>query len=63
MAEKTKAGKAKKRILMTLLIVLGLLAVLAAGFVVIFDVPHWQRLDPDRLHALAQTSTLYDADG
>ena len=63
MTDDKKAGKTKKRILIALLVVLGMLAVLAAAFVVVFDVPGWQRLDPDRLHALAQTSSLYDADG
>ena len=63
MTDEKKAGNTKKRILIALLAVLGLLAVLAAAFVVVFDVPSWQRLDPNRLQALAQTSSLYDAGG
>ena len=63
MTETNKAGKTKKRILIALLIALGVLGALAAAFVVIFDVPGWQRLDPGKLHGLSQTSSLYDADG
>ena len=50
----------KKRILITAGIVLAVLALLAAGFALVFDVAHWQRLDPKKLHALAQTSSVYD---
>ena len=43
--------------------VIALLAAAVLAFVLVFDVAHWQRLDPQRLHALAQTSTLYDRNG
>ena len=42
--------------------VIALLAAAVLAFVLVFDVAHWQRLDPQRLHALAQT-TLYDRNG
>lgn len=53
----------KKKIIVALSVAAAFLAVCVLAFVLIFDVPHWQRLNPDRLHALAQTSSLYDADG
>ena len=53
-------SKTKKRILIAAGIALAVLLLLAAGFVIVFDVPHWQRLDPQKLHALAQTSSIYD---
>lgn len=53
----------KKKIIVVLSAAAGLLAVCVLAFVWIFDVPHWQKLDPEKLHALAQTSSLYDADG
>ena len=56
-------GKKKKRILIGLSVLIILLLASAAAFFVVFDVPSWQRLDPSRLHGLAQTSSLYDADG
>lgn len=56
-------GKRKKWILIALLVFLGLILALAAGFYVVFDVPNWQRLDHDRLRRLAQTSSIYDGDG
>ena len=43
--------------------VIALLAAAVLAFVLVFDVAHWQHLDPQRLHALAQTSTLYDRNG
>ena len=50
-----------------LLIALGVTAAAAAAgclaFILLFDVPSWQRLDPAKLHGLAQTSSIYDADG
>ena len=56
-------GKKKKRILIVLSVLIVLLLASAAAFFVVFDVANWQRLDPARLHGLAQTSSLYDADG
>ena len=56
-------SKRKKRTLIGMSVLLVLLLALAAAFFVIFDVPNWPRLDPSRLHALAQTSSLFDADG
>lgn len=56
-------GKRKKRILIVLSVLIVLLFASAAAFFVVFDVANWQRLDPSRLHGLAQTSSLYDADG
>ena len=56
-------GKRKKRILIVLSVLIVLLLASAAAFFVVFDVANWQRLDPARLHGLAQTSSLYDADG
>lgn len=56
-------GKRKKRILIVLSVLIVLLLASAAAFFVVFDVANWQRLDPGRLHGLAQTSSLYDADG
>lgn len=56
-------GKRKKRILIVLSVLIVLLLASAAAFFVVFDVANWQRLDPSRLHGLAQTSSLYDADG
>ena len=56
-------GKMKKRILIVLSVLIVLLLASAVAFFVVFDVANWQRLDPGRLHGLAQTSSLYDADG
>lgn len=42
---------------------LGTLIVLTAAFFLIFDVAHWQKLDHSKLNALAQTSSIYDAQG
>lgn len=56
-------SKKKKRILIGLSVLAVLLLASAAAFFIVFDVANWQRLDPSRLHGLAQTSSLYDADG
>ena len=56
-------GKSKKRILIGVSVLVVLLLVFAAAFFIVFDVANWQRLDPGRLHGLAQTSSLYDAGG
>ena len=53
-------SRGKKRILLAAGIMLAVLVLLVTGFVLIFDVAHWQRLDPRKLHALAQTSSIYD---
>ena len=34
-----------------------------AAFYIVFDVPNWQKLDASKLSALAQTSSMYDAQG
>ena len=53
-------SRTKKRLILAAGVALAVLLALVVGFVVVFDVPHWQRLDPQRLHALAQTSSVYD---
>ena len=53
----------KKRVLIICGAVLGTLIVLTAAFFLIFDVAHWQKLDHSKLNALAQTSSIYDAQG
>lgn len=53
----------KKKILIGAASVIAVLAAAVLAFVLIFDVAEWQRLDPERLHALAQTSSLYDRNG
>lgn len=53
----------KKRVLIICGTVLGTLIVLTAAFFLIFDVAHWQKLDHSKLNALAQTSSIYDAQG
>ena len=44
----------KKKILIGAASVIAVLAAAVLAFVLIFDVAEWQRLDPERLHALAQ---------
>ena len=56
-------SRKKKIVLIALSAFFTLLLALAAAFFVVFDVANWQKLDPSRLHGLAQTSSLYDADG
>ena len=53
-------SKTKKRVLLIIGPLCALLVLCALAFVVVFDVPHWQRLDPQRLKALSQTSVVYD---
>lgn len=55
--------KRKKRLLVGIAILLGVLLVLATAFFVAFDVANWQKIDPEKLHGLAQTSLLYDSEG
>lgn len=55
-------GKRKKRFKSVILLLLFLLFAFFAAFFMIFDVGSWQKLDPEKLHSLAQTSTLYDAE-
>lgn len=56
-------NKRKKRILIAAAIVLGVLLLGVLAFAIIFDVGNWQQLDHQKLRALAQTSSIYDADG
>ena len=60
---KEEPGVKKKRVLIICGTVLGTLIVLTAAFFLIFDVAHWQKLDHSKLNALAQTSSIYDAQG
>lgn len=54
----------KKRILLSsFAIVFGALAFAFLAFWAVFDVAHWQTLDPERLHSLALTSSIYDRNG
>lgn len=53
----------KKRILLIISAFLAVIAVFILGFILVFDVPSWTKLDHKRLHGLAQTSSLYDIDG
>lgn len=55
--------KRKKRLQTAALAFFFLLFLLLAAFYVYFDVSNWQKLDPDKLHALAQTSAIYDRNG
>lgn len=52
-----------RRLLITLAVFFAVLLVLTAAFFVVFDVNNWQTLDPQKLHGLAQTSSLYDSEG
>lgn len=54
-------GKTKKRILAALLTLSGILLAAGVVFYIVFDIPAWQKLDPDRLQKLAQTSSIYDS--
>ena len=56
-------SKAKKVLLTILAVFIGLLLLVFAGFYTVFDVPNWQKLDASKLSALAQTSSMYDAQG
>ena len=56
-------SKAKKVLLTILAVFIGLLLLVFAGFYTFFDVPNWQKLDASKLSALAQTSSMYDAQG
>ena len=57
-----KKNKGKRAIMAIAVILIALLTLSAAAFV-LFDVGHWQKLDPKKLHALAQTSSIYDKNG
>ena len=61
--QKPVSPKRKNRLLAILAAAAGVILAGVIAFVVIFDVPSWQRLDPDKLHGLAQTSILYDKNG
>lgn len=56
-------SKRKKRVALILAASAGALLAAVVAFVLLFDVPHWQRFDEDKLRVLAQTSRLYDAQG
>ena len=56
-------SKKKKVLMMVLAALIGLLLLACAAFYVVFDVPNWQKLDAYKLSALAQTSSMYDAQG
>ena len=56
-------SKKKKMLMMVLAALIGLLLLACAAFYVVFDVPNWQKLDASKLSALAQTSSMYDAQG
>ena len=56
-------SKKKKVLMMVLAALIGLLLLACAAFYVVFDVPNWQQLDASKLSALAQTSSMYDAQG
>ncbi len=55
-------SKRKKRVVAILCAVGVALLAAAVALVLALDVPHWRRLDPQRLTGLAQTTRLYDAD-
>lgn len=61
------AKNTPRRPLLILLALLGgallLLMICVAVFWFYFDVSSWQRLDSNKLHGLAQTTSVYDADG
>lgn len=52
-----------KSFLIGITVSLIILVALGAALFVIFDIGNWQTLDPDKLHALAQTSSIYDKNG
>ena len=56
-------SKKKKALMMVLAALIGLLLLACAAFYVVFDVPNWQELDASKLSVLAQTSSMYDAQG
>ncbi len=53
----------RRRFLFAVSVLLILFALLAFAAFVIFDVGNWQTLDHNKLHALAQTSSVYDKNG
>lgn len=55
--------KRKKRLKAAVLAFFLLMLLLLSAMYVYFDVSDWQKLDPDKLHALAQTSAIYDRNG
>ncbi len=55
--------KKKRRVLVAFAALACLFFAAGVAFFLVFDVANWQKLDPDRLHALAQTSSVYDKDG
>ena len=57
---KKKKGKCSSIVSAVILI---MLLTLTAGAFVLLDIGNWQKLNPDKLHALAQTSSIYDKNG
>jgi len=57
-----KKSKGKRFTIAMIVILIVLLTLVSSAFV-LFDVGNWQTLDPDKLHALAQTSSIYDKNG
>lgn len=58
-----RMSRRKKRILIGLAVLAGVLLAAGFAFFMVFDVASWQTLDPARLHGLAQTSSVFDAQG
>ena len=52
-----------KRIWKVLMVMAAIASACVLGFVLVFDVTSWQKLDTARLSALAQTSMIYDQNG
>lgn len=50
----------RRRSLIIALLLLISMTTAAATLYVVFDIGNWQSLDPSKLHALAQTSAIYD---
>ncbi len=56
----------KKPVRIALIVVSSLLVLCVGGFAFIyfaFDVPNWQKIDPDKILNLQQTSLVYDGEG
>jgi len=50
----------KKGFLIGVSVFFTLIFTLTAAFFIVFDAGNWQKLDPNKLHSLAQTSSIYD---
>jgi len=53
----------RKRFGIAWIVILIMLLTLAVSAFVLLDVGNWQTLDPEKLHTLAQTSSIYDKNG